>query len=238
MTLASGVPTKVGLFSSSIYCLVTQKPLKRVVLNGAKTSVWLEGRGCPWQVEGVWRSAAGPDCAATLLKPDYFAAADFGTEHFVPFAQRYAQAIRAALGNDQLIFIELPPAELGLSKFPRIPPPALPRAVNAAHWYDQMTLFSKHYVGNASWDVKRKVPALGAGAAFRLKVQQLNELKGLGMKEMGGVPTLIGECGIPYNLNHSAAYKRGDYSAAHRAMDSSISALEEVYIYVEVCVCV
>ena len=232
MGLASGVPTAVGYHSTgSLYCLITGRPQQREVLNAEGASVWVEGRGCPWRAEGVWSVEEGGKLR--VAKPEYFAGADFGKEHYLPFARRYAAAIQEALGSADapMCFVEMPPADLGLCSFPSIGKEELPNAINAAHWYDQITLFAKRYFGSLSWDVQTNTPAIGSAAVFRLKCRQLSELRELSSHKMGGVPTLIGECGIPYNLDASAAYVAGDWRPALRAMDATVSALEEANVH-------
>ena len=54
---------------------------------------------------------------------------------------------------------------------------------------------------------------------------------------MCGVPTLIGECGVPYNLDSSAAYVKKDYKQAVRAMDATLSALEEARVHYALWCC-
>jgi hypothetical protein len=43
---------------------------------------------------------------------------------------------------------------------------------------------------------------------------------------MGGIPTLVGEFGIPCNLRRGRAYRSGDFSAQVRALDASFRAIE------------
>ena len=279
MALATGITTKVRTFStSSLKCLITGRPLRYTTLNPSGETIWLPGCSCPWQQAGVW-SPSPNGSSSLLLKPDYFRAADFGNAHYVPFARRYAAAIRAALGPEQLCFVELPPMDLNLCTFPKIsrasldesderaaaeevaaapssggegadgsaaPAPvvaaphaagqtrgetedttALSGAINAVHWYDNLTLFLGRYFANASIDVQSGAPAFGRNHVFRMLCRQLRELKHLGAYEMNGVPTLIGECGIPFDMHAYRAYKTGDYTQPLRAMDATVSAMEE-----------
>jgi hypothetical protein len=43
---------------------------------------------------------------------------------------------------------------------------------------------------------------------------------------MGGVPTLNGEVGIPFDMKDKRAYRTGDFSLEVRALDASMQALE------------
>jgi hypothetical protein len=46
------------------------------------------------------------------------------------------------------------------------------------------------------------------------------------MAEMGGVPTLIGEFGLPFDLDDGAAYRTGDYSSQVAALDAYAAAMD------------
>ena len=318
MHLASGGSLQVGVYDAKdLVCAATGKPVRREVLNELKQSIWLDGYSCPWKAHGVWEVDAATG-APRCLKPHYFTKADFGAEHFLPFARKYAAAVRAALGAEQLMFIELPPADLKLAAFPHIAPggrvfppdkqleralerctppapnrrsapansPSRPRPVtgfstksvretsvveegsatataaddggtasasagnaaaggdggeeaagvlrgciNAAHWYDNLTLYVGQYMSRVSFDLQSGRPVVGAKSVFRMMVRQLKEMRSLGDKEMGGVPTLIGEVGIPFDLSGGKAYSSGNYTQCLRAMDASVSALEEALLH-------
>jgi hypothetical protein len=55
---------------------------------------------------------------------------------------------------------------------------------------------------------------------------QLARFKAEAAERMGGVPTLIGEFGIPFDLQDKRAYRTGDFSQQIQAMDDSYQALE------------
>jgi hypothetical protein len=51
-------------------------------------------------------------------------------------------------------------------------------------------------------------------------------LKGWSERQMGGVPTLVGEFGIPISLNKGRAYTTGDFRRQTAALDASYQALD------------
>jgi hypothetical protein len=100
-------------------------------MNTDNTSVWKEGTRCIWREAGIWDLDVRG--VPVLLNPTFFAKADFGREHYVPFAKKFGEALRLHL-PDVSIFVEMPPHDLQLAHFPDIPPGELPNAVNASHW--------------------------------------------------------------------------------------------------------
>ena len=55
---------------------------------------------------------------------------------------------------------------------------------------------------------------------------QLGQVKQAGIEEMGGIPTLIGEFGIPFDLDDKAAYRTGDFSTHVAALDAYVDAMD------------
>src|SRR3546814_4808763 len=88
-------------------------------------------------------------------------------------------------------------------------PTPLPKAsVNAGHWYDVRTLFFKTF----------DAPVGEAQAAVRDRyVRELGVVEGLADAQPGGMPTLIGEFGIPFDLDEGAAYDA--WAAGERGRD-------------------
>jgi hypothetical protein len=77
--------------------------------------------------------------------------------------------VRAAGRADWLLFVELPPADLGLCAFPTIDVRALGGGVvHAPHWYDQLTLFLGRFVPFAAIDVQSGAPHFGAASVSRI----------------------------------------------------------------------
>lgn len=141
-------------------------------------------------------------------------------------AQRYVERVRSIL-PDIVFFVELPPLEFSRDEFPIIDPRELPNAANATHWYDGVTLFLQRWTPYFTVDPRTRMPAFGSAAVQRMHTRQLRDIKNYGQNQMRGAPSLIGETGIPFNLNGAKAYRTGDYRAQEDAMDNTISCLEE-----------
>ena len=241
MCLGEGHTQTVGEWSQGFRQHVMGKPDRWKTTDPEGRRVW-GNAGCVWRRAGVWRT--NPQTSEPeLLLPEYFANVDFGTECYLPFAQRYARTMREASDNAQLmIFVELPPLEFSNTPFPRIPssgPTGLANAVNATHWYDGVTLFTRSFHRHVGLDTRTYRPVVGARQVFNMHASQLDDIRRLGRDEMGGAPTLIGECGIPIDMRHldaaGGAFGPADLSAAPRdafgpqlaAMDHTCRCLEK-----------
>jgi hypothetical protein len=171
----------------------------------------------------VWDT--GPDGAPRVLRPDHFTRVDgrpvdFGEECFVPFVRRYAEAVRAHL-PDAIVFVEEPAVtELRLERG------VLANCAYAPHWYDGATLMRKTYEPWLGADAEAGKPVFGRKRVAESFALQIARLIGRGRTTMGRVPTLIGECGIPFDLDGKRAYRTGDFSAQVRALDATMRALE------------
>lgn len=219
MLLGAGIPQEVGVWELGMLS-IRRKGTR--VLNESRQRAWQDGYDCIWRQNGVWDlDAAG---RPHLLRPDHFSQVagrpvDFGKDHYQPFAERFAKAIHA-VDPRALIFLE--------------PPPGTPlpswhgsgeRFVYAPHWYDGYVLMTKHFSPFLAVDVRTRKPVFLPGPIHRSFCAQLADLKHEG--EMAGIPVLLGEFGIPFDLGEKEAYRTGDFSAQIRALDRSFRAVED-----------
>lgn len=169
------------------------EPAGHRVANPAGVRIWRDGVACPFAEAGIYDGE-------TALRPDHFdradgAAIDPERDHVLPFFHAMAATVRR-VRPDWLVFAEVNPfkAFTGMG-FPDGMPD---RCVNASHWYDFATLVTKQVE-------PRRATSYAA---------QLGVIKRLG-DALGesGAPTLIGEFGLPFDLDQGAAY------AAWRAGD-------------------
>ena len=179
-------------------------------VNRERQSIWLPGRDDPFRQAGVWD--IGSDGQPIALKPDHFqvrggAPVSLIADHMMPFFRAVGETIRA-VRDDWLLFAEVSP-------FHRIYeagyPPGMPeRTVSAPHWYDYRALVTKRL------DADQPV-VLQDGRNGNLADRyhyEFETLKGIGDRLDGGVPTLIGECGFPFDMNGRDAFRR--YAAGER----------------------
>nr|CCA13966.1 conserved hypothetical protein [Albugo laibachii Nc14] len=224
MCLADGFSQKIPFYSTGIRNFLFNRPDRVDMVNKKCLRAWSSGVESIWKREGVYGISTNTK-EPRLLQPHYFDGKDFGKDFYVPFAQKFMHSIRQVLPGS-LAFVELPPLEFSQTAFPTIDHNELPFAINATHWYDGFTLFTRAWAPYFSVDPSTRMPAFGRASVARQHIRQLLDIKTLGLKRMQNAPTLIGETGIPYNLNNGKAYRTKDYYAQIEAMDHTISCLE------------
>jgi len=178
------------------------------VVNPAQVPIWLPGRSDPFREAGAWD--IGPDGAAQALQPDYFAVhlgrrVDAEEDHMAPFFRAVATTVRA-VRDDWLIFAEVDP--FAASRGGRFPKDCPERTVNASHWYDLACLVTKTFDGERSVNILTGRAREGRQAIEDGYVEELGRIKAIGDALPGGAPTLIGEFGIPFDMNGAEAYGR------------------------------
>jgi hypothetical protein len=187
-------------------------------LNPDGISAWKETD--LWWDLGVWGIEDGNPVA---LQEDYFADADFLDDALLPFTQKYADAILSVDPN-AIIFMETVPTETHRLRPIDAPPD---RLVNAGHWYDEFMLFTRQFDGNRARDWgkggeiiegRENVQAtFNDGIAALVKTSE---------KAMGGIPTLIGEFGLSYDINAKSALKDGEFSLHELALSMYYDAID------------
>lgn len=200
----------------------------RAALGREGVRAWKEGVQCVWRRAGVWDEACGKP---VLLKPDAFSRGrdgeplDFGERALKPFARRFIREMRAAAGRESRRFL------LFLETAPNTEPPAWtsdddPAAVNAEHWYDALTLTLKRWVGFLGYDAESGRIVVGRGALRRFFREALARIVDRGRRRMGGMPSLLGEFGLPFDLAGGRAYGSGSYRQHETALAAYYGALD------------
>jgi glycosyl hydrolase family 5/cellulase (glycosyl hydrolase family 5) len=195
------------------------------LVNSERERAWQAGVECVWRRNGVWDVAA--DGKPTLRRPDHFSqidgrAVDFDQDFFRPFANRFARAIRE-VDPRALIFVE--------TVVGRAPPHWGPAdalgIVYAPHWYDLLVLVTKRFSPLLAIDLLARQLAIGPRRIRAAFAHQIASHQREARERLGGVPTLIGELGIPFDLNRRRAFRSGDFTAQARAFDRSMRAIED-----------
>ncbi len=202
------------------------------VMNPEGISVWKEGYEDIWKTNGVWTDEGGEP---RILRPDHFAftgdqATDFERDFIKPFLLRYIEEIRS-VDPDAIIFVETR-NELNLS-LPEgtqciIPwgPDDPDNIVYTPHWYDSLTYVNKTYNPEITMRIHPTIQAIQGRENVQAFIEeQLGEIK-YRATMMGGIPTLIGEYGVPMDLNDGESFVTGDFELQTLAMDSYLDGMD------------
>ena len=209
MLLGSGYPQRVWL----------------KMTNPHRERVWLSDYEDVWKQNGVWDIDARG--RPQLLRPAHFTRVrnqemGFRRDFYPRFAQKFAETIRA-LDPRAMIFVQGEPGEPA----PILNVEQLPNMVYAPHWYDGITLMVRRYLNHFGVDMLQRRVVLGAGAIQQSFAAQLNVFRYEAEHELGGVPVLLGEFGIPFDLHNQRLLRAADELLTTRALDRSFRALEK-----------
>lgn len=198
-------------------------------LNAGGKTIWLPSHEDPFRSAGAWTIEDGQPVA---LIEDYFqrrgnAEVDHERDYMLPFFHRVADTVRE-LRSDWLLFAEIDPFDAAKGQgFPQGMPE---RTVNASHWYDISALVTKRF------DVARMTHVFtgevreGPQAIEDAYTRELSVLRSAGDGLGFGAPTLIGECGIQYDMNEAEAYRKwGAGDRAPAIWDAQAGALGLMY---------
>ncbi|KAK2744008.1 hypothetical protein FQN57_004461 [Myotisia sp. PD_48] len=193
---------------------------------------------CIWAQHGVWDPAT-----LSLRQSDYFAKVPstgeklsyegFTNKYFMAHYRKYRDSIRSIHKNAILFcqppVMELPPSIKGTSDDD-------PNMVHAIHFYDGLTLMTKHWSRVYNIDVVGLLRGRYWSPAFAVKLgesairnclrDQIRALRKEGIDYMGNHPAVITEIGIPYDMDDKKAYETGDYSSQRSAMDANHFGIE------------
>ena len=225
MLLGAGYPQVVEVWEQRVS---GAKLTGRRVVNPKGIPVWYDGVNCVWRQHGVWDVA--PDGTPRLLRSDYFSMVngrkvDFSQDYYRCFANNFAREIRS-VDPDTLIFLE---TETGHTP-PRWGVEDASQIVYAPHWYDALVLYLNQYSPFLGFDSLAGKLVIGPRRIRRSFAKQLAAYKQHSSQFLGGVPVLIGEFGIPFDLQHKKAYRSGNFGKQIKAMDRSLRALEDALL--------
>ena len=190
----------------------------KVTLDPQGCRVWKAGYEDIWRAQGIWD--VDRDGNPRLLRPGHFSRADFSEDFLKPFTCRFADAIGEVM----------PAAHIFVEAEPFAPPPrydSSDRMVFAPHFYDGLTLFTKRFHPQINFDPQTLRPLLGKRAIENNMAQQIGQFRRFADDRMGDVPILVGEFGIPFDMNGKAAYQNGDFSRQAMALAYHYQAMDD-----------
>jgi hypothetical protein len=220
---ASGYPTPVPVFSAGSF---GKYSTRSEIINPGADYLFKEGYVCPWKQAGVWDEKNG---VPRLLRKDHFSLFEnrplnFMEDFHKPFTVKFIEAMKEA-DDKTIFFLEGLPSGTNAASHPEWGKNDPQNVVNAFHWYDGFTLFTKHF---SRWFTIRP-----DNAAFVLGKQRIlayySECLAKGLKwaseHMGGIPSLLGEFGLAFDMNRRRAFKSGDYSLHEEALSMYYDAI-------------
>ncbi|KAG0327413.1 hypothetical protein BG000_000965 [Podila horticola] len=232
MALGAGMALPIDVWVKT-WPMPTKKQRTRIV-NSERDVAWLDGE-CLWKQHGVW--SVNPKTGEPQVdKPDYFRIdpntgmeVDFH-DHYLDFIGKYSRAIQSVLPS-AFVFVEPVPNEPAPVWGPEHHEENI---VYAPHWYDLHSLFNKSFDGRITHDVQglskgKNVFAatyFGLNGARKNYKGQLSNILNIGLQNVGNKPCLIGECGIPMDINQRQAFLSGDYQYHSKFLDAVLSSLE------------
>ncbi|KAI9045535.1 sterylglucosidase 1 [Aspergillus affinis] len=193
---------------------------------------------CLWAQHGVWDPSSDQ-----LLRKAYFASHPktgepldydkFTNSYFLEHYRAYRDAIRSVWPESVMLcqppVMEIPPDLKGTFDDD-------PNMVHAVHYYDGLTLLTKHWNRLYNVDVIGVLRGKYLTPAFAVKIgetairnclrDQLKFLRDESLRYMGNHPMILTEIGIPYDMDDKHAYRTGDYSSQISAMDANHFAIE------------
>ncbi|NHJ20426.1 MAG: glycosyl hydrolase family 5 [Candidatus Lokiarchaeota archaeon] len=184
------------------------KETRKDELNQGRISCWLEGFEDIWRKEGIWdlNELGNPE----ILKNDYFInkngeKVDFYRNYYSPFLKNYTDAIRSVYPN-AIIFLTGPMESVLKGESLELDVPH--NSVHAAHWYDVATTGTKKAMLKANYNIITGTPVIGKQNVRQMFVSQLEQIKNYSHAFFKGIPTIIEEFGLPFDLNNKEAYTK------------------------------
>ncbi|KAI8049419.1 glycoside hydrolase superfamily [Gilbertella persicaria] len=235
--LGDRIPQKVGVYIKS-WPFPTKKSHERI-MNPRRLSAWTSE--CVWKEHGVWK----PDEITgdpVLVDSQYFAKdpatgrpVSFYDDFYKPLVNRYAKTIQS-VKQDWYCLVE-PLANERAPVYTK--EDHHHNIIFSPHWYDLNCVFYKKFNGRMTHDVQClqrggnvfNATYFGRNGAKKNYTRQIKNIKQDGLRDMGDKPCILGEVGIPMDLNDKIAFKDDNYSDHIHFLDAIIYALETNLIH-------
>ena len=220
---ASGRAVEVPVYSAGS---LGKKISHYETFNPEKISLFRDGFSCPWKIAGVWKD----DGAPTLLRGDHFGAyqnrrPDFADDFLKPFIVKYINALKEA-DERSFFFIEGLPHCTKEESHPSWGASDPENAINAFHWYDGLTLFTKSFRSWFSVNVDTERLVLGKKKVSGYFSDCLAKGVAYTKQKMRNIPCLLGEFGLAFDMNNRRGVSKGDYSMHEEALTMYYDAVD------------
>ncbi|MCP4749625.1 MAG: glycoside hydrolase family 5 protein [Proteobacteria bacterium] len=220
---------------SFVWRKLRQSETGKRVVNPDQVSIWMDGKRDPFYGR-AWEERDGK---AEILREDFFQRVDdrevsYDRDYYAPLICKAAAALREVDPN-WLVFAGKDAVDNAVGS--KVGGELPERSVYASHWYDSATLFTKRFLP-FSLDSRKGKLVFGYRKIQKMYTEQLNRFKFVASGIHPDTPVLIGEFGIPFDLNGAKAFKKwalGDRSPkpwrSHiKAMDLIFNAFDALFL--------
>ncbi|KZS86841.1 glycoside hydrolase family 5 protein [Sistotremastrum niveocremeum HHB9708] len=237
--LGSGRPANVRVWTRSFPIPSRHTSTRKIVPTSSAWSPKGPTSGqCLWEMHGVWgwdrTKSIGVPLRETYFQkhPETGKKVEWYTDFYWPFTKRWMGKIHSIEGLEKKwIFVEGVPNELCESNW--MGEGWDERVVFAPHWYDLSALFHKWY-GNVSINVQGLSKGLfilkalyyGHASARNNYSLQLRNIVEAGYRSLGEKPVIIGETGVPMDMNGEEAFRTGQFTWQAKMMDALMTGIE------------
>ncbi|MCL2252650.1 MAG: cellulase family glycosylhydrolase [Treponema sp.] len=221
---ASGYTVKVPVYSMLSFGKIISK---YETFNRQKVSLFKEGFSCPWKQAGIWQEENG---TPSLLRENHFSQyqnrpANFADDFLKPFIIKYINAMKEA-DEKLLFFIEGLPKSTRENSHPSWSKNDPDNVVNAFHWYDGFSLYTKSFRSWFNVDPDTSKIMLGKRKIAEYFTECLAKGIGWTNKKMENMPSLLGEFGLAFDMNSRKAFKSANYSLHEEAISMYYDAVD------------
>ncbi|MCL2832564.1 MAG: cellulase family glycosylhydrolase [Treponema sp.] len=229
MLAASGEAVEVSSLSPWL-----KKPIRtgKAILNPKKKKLYRDGFDCPWKTAGVWTEAGGQK---KLLNKDHFALyngrpVNFTDDFLKPFLTKFIERMKEA-DRPALFFIE-GLAQANAQGNAQAAHPSWSAAdgentVNAFHYYEALTVFTKKFIPWLAFDQESGKIIIGKKKAAACYSSKLGAAAEWTRTRMNNIPCLLGEFGLPFDLNNRKSFKTGNYRSHEEALSRYYDSIDK-----------
>ena len=216
MILGSGETLDIEYYPSPFLLDKTRR------MNDKHISCWKDGSDI-WRQMGVYEIDVTTG-ERRLLKPHYFQrrSDDFLERFMVPFFREIQQVVTSA--SSRFVTYAAPHIDVMNPSTPMVPHELLnpeQKFAWAPHFYDAATLLLKRYSDWFALDIDYTLPIFTPTLIAKSFARMLKSVK---ETRRGGIHVIVGETGIPFDLDTSNA--KMDATLASAALDRTIQGME------------
>ncbi|MEM9955825.1 MAG: cellulase family glycosylhydrolase [Chloroflexota bacterium] len=226
MLLGAGIPQEIEFWNLNSFGMRRQGTR---LIDPEGKSVWAEGVEPIWKANGVWDYDDNGN--PMLLQPNYFQRVygrrvSFERDFMKPFITKASRILHETVPNT-MSFVQFD--AVGRQYVPQWDAQVATEQniVYAPHWYPFILLMGRKYYAWLGLDAVESKPVFGREEKRESFAKNLRWHMDIAQSSFHGVPTVIGEVGIPYNLDNSEGWKEDHWNEVIRAIDDNMYALEK-----------